>query len=324
MKMVEPGDELAFLDAQEKGNMVSRLHGRSIGDYETQLHLKPLQYRGGWTHFSLYLKDRQGRTSSQRGHRGQWLATPVLEGIHSRGGRGVKGWIEVGDYFPIVYFRGKDSLPKATQVSGEGLDRRIFRLLGECVPPGGHLMFAYEVSYESPFHRETQESLIKGVPPVSTAQGELLFQAGFRMVKDWYLAEGGHEGPRKLWGEKPFNDAEAHDFDLKTFLQLLAFLSRRPNPAFIERERLARRRTQTILQELELEPPLSALRQGVIHVYQKEARCRALERAARHTCHQIEEVLKTAPFEDERLMGELSQISRDCSAGHERDNDAEG
>jgi hypothetical protein len=241
------------------------------------------------------------------------VATPVLEGIHSRGGRGVKGWIEVGDYFPIVYFEGKGPSAKTTHLSMKGLDRAIFRLLGECVPPGGHFMFAYEVPYESSFHKETQESLIKGVPPVSTAQGELLFQAGFRLVKDWYLAEGGHEGPRKLWGEKPFNDAETRNFDLKTFLQLLAFLSRQPNPAIIEQARLARRRTMTILQDLDLEPALSILRQGVIHIYQKDARSKALERAARHTYHQIEEVLKTTPFEDDRLRLELSQIARDCS-----------
>jgi len=312
---------LASLDPQEKGDSLARLHGRSIGNFEIELDLKPLHYRGGWTHFSLYLKDRNGRTSSQRIHGGEWVTTPVLEGIHSRGGRGVKGWIEVGDYFPIVHFRGRGPSPEATQLSSEGLDRGIFRLLGECVPAGGHLMFAYEVSFESPFHKETQESLIKGFPPVSTAQGELLFHAGFRLVKDWYLAEGGHEGPRKLWGEKPLNDVETRKFDLKTFLQLLAFLSRQPNPTMIERERLTRGRTVAILQELNLEPALSILRQEVIHTYQKDARSRPLERAAWHTCHQIEEVLRTAPFEDERMTKELSQISRDCSR---KDNDAEG
>lgn len=312
---------MASLNPQQKGDALARIDGLSIGDFEIGLHLKPLHYRVGWTHFSLYLKDLNGRTSSQRTSSGEWVTTPVVEGIHSRGGRGVKGWIEVGDYFPIAHFRGRGSSPKAIQLSGEGLDREIFRLLGECVPAGGHLMFAYEVSFESPFHKETQESLIKGVPPVTTAQGELLFHAGFRLVKDWYLAEGGHEGPRKLWGEKPLNDAETSNFDLKTFLQLLAFLSRQPNPAMIEREQLARRRTVAILQELDLEPGLSTLRQGVIHIYQEDARSMALERAARRTCHQIGEVLRTALFKDNRMTGELSQISRECSR---KDNGAEG
>ena len=304
---------MAFSGPQEKGNMLSHLHGRSIGDYETQLHLKPLQYRGGWTQFSLHLRDRGGRMSSQRVPSGKWAETPVLEGIHSRGGRGIKGWIEIGDYFPIVHFRGKGLPPRTIHLSRENLDHGIFRLMGQCVPPGGHLMFAYEVSYESPFHRETQEGLIKGVPPVSTAQGKLLFHAGFRLVKDWYLAEGGHEGPRKLWGEKPLNEVESRGFDSRTFLQLLALLSRQPNPAFIRGERLARRRALEIVEELDLDANLSSLREGVIRACQKAFRSNQFERAARDTCHQIGEGLRTAPLDDNRMRERLSKMSRDCS-----------
>jgi hypothetical protein len=306
---------LAFLDTQGKEYSLSRLHGRSIGNYEIQLHVKALRYRGGWAHFSLFLKDQAGRISSQRRLSGGWVTTPILEGIHSRGGRGVKGWIEVGDYFPVVYFQGRVLPVKTTHLSRENLDRGIFRLLGECVPPGGHLMFAYEVPYESPLHRQTQEDLMRGFPPISTAQGELLFQAGFRLVKDWYLAEGGHEGPRKLWGEKPFNDVEARDFDLKTFLQLLAFLARQPNLTLKKREHLARRRALAIIEELDLKPDFSLMRQGIIHIYREGGRPMALERAARHTCLQIEDALKTAHFKDVRMRGKLSEISRDCSRG---------
>lgn len=306
---------MAFLDTQGKEDSLSRLHGRSIGNYEIQLHVKALRYRGGWTHFSLFLKDQAGRISSQRRLSGGWVTMPILEGIHSRGGRGVKGWIEVGDYFPVVYFRGRAMPVKTTNLSRENLDRRIFRLLGECVPPGGHLMFAYEVAYESPLHRQTQEDLMRGFPPISTAQGELLFHAGFRLVKDWYLAEGGHEGPRKLWGEKPLNDIEARDFDSKNFLQILAFLSRQPNRAYIQRERLTRGRALAIVEELDLDPDFSAMRRGIIHTYREGGRAKALERAARNTCLQIEDALKTAHFEDESMRGKLSEISRDCSRG---------
>ena len=301
------------LDPQEKKDSLSRLQGRSIGNYEIQVELKPLRYRGGWTHFSLFLKDQQGGTSSQRIPSGDLVAMPVLEGIHSRGGRGVNGWIEVGDYYPVVHFQGRGLSPRTVHLSSEGLDRAIFHLLARCVPPGGHLMFAYEVSYDSPFHRETQENLIKGVPPVCTAQGELLFHAGFRLVKDWYLAEGGHEGPRKLWGEKPLNEDEAREFDLRTFLQLLAFLSRKPNPAFLGREGWARRSALEIIGKLALEPALSSLRQGIVDVYQKESRSKALQNAARQTCHQIEAMLKQECFEDDRTRERLSQIARDCS-----------
>jgi hypothetical protein len=300
---------------QENGRSLSSLHGRSIGNYKIQLYLKPLQYRGGWTYFSLYLKDQGGRISSQKRSGGEWVEKPVLEGIHSRGGRGVKGWVEVGDYFPIAHFKGRGLSPRAALLSRERLDQEIFHLLGECVPPGGHLMFAYEVSYESPFHRETQETLMKGFPPVSTAQGELLFRAGCRLVKDWYLSEGGHEGPRKLWGEKPINEIESLGFDLRTFLQLLAFLSRKPNPICIEREQLTRRRALQILEELDLESNLSSLRQTIIHIYQKGLQPKGCGRSAHHACNQIREVLKTTHFEDEHMRGKLSEIARNCSEG---------
>jgi hypothetical protein len=283
-----------------------------VGEYEIQIDLKPLQYRGGWTHFSLYLQDGRQRISSQRRGTGGWVATPVLEGIHSRGGRGVTGWIEVGDYYPTVNFEGNGLPPKTADLSKGKLDQGIFQLLGECVPPGGHLMFAYEVSYESSYHRETQESLTKGFPPISTSQGELLFRAGFRLVKDWYLSEGGHEGPRKLWGEKPVDEAESQDFDLRTFLQLLALLSRKPNPTQRERERLARNRALAIVGELVLEPNLSPLRQKVIHIYGRGRRRKAWKTAAYDTCRELKETLKIARFAAERAREELSEISKNC------------
>jgi len=48
-----------------------------------------------------------------------------------------------------------------------------------------------------------------------------------------------------------------------------------------------------IAEKLDLEPNLSPLRKGIIQIYQKGFRSKASERAVRHTCHQIEEVLKT-------------------------------
>ena len=140
-----------------------------------------------------------------------------------------------------------------------------------------------------------------------------LFHAGFRLVKDWYLAEGGHEGPRKLWGEKPLNDIESREFDLRTFLQLLAFVSRQSNSTYVEREQLAKKRALEIAEELELGPNLSVLRERIIHTYRNGLRSRELGRAARHACHQIEEVLKTTGFEDGHTREKLSEIARDCS-----------
>jgi hypothetical protein len=66
-------------------------------------------------------------------------------------------------------------------------------------------------------------------------------------VKDWYLAEGGHEGLRKLWGEKSLDEKEFQRFDLLTFFQLLSFLSRKTNPGSLDLELKARKRTQGVL-----------------------------------------------------------------------------
>jgi len=76
---------------------LSDVGGQWVGQYQIQIQLKPLRYRKGWTHFSLYLKDREGRITSQESSEDGYVTMPVLEGIHSRAGRWVKGWIEVGE-----------------------------------------------------------------------------------------------------------------------------------------------------------------------------------------------------------------------------------
>jgi hypothetical protein len=295
----------------ETDHPLSAFRDRRVGEYEIVVEGKPLRSRQGWTYFSLHLKDKLGRISAQQTQEGVYLAAPVLEGIHSRGGRSVKGWIEVGDYFPVTYFRSEGSPLERLSLSARKLDVQIFQLLGEVVPPGGHLMFAYEVSYESPFHRETQECLLRGIPPVCTAQGELLFRSGFRWVKDWYLAEGGHEGPRKLWGEKPLDERGSKRFDLMTYLQLLAYSSRKPVPSFIEPELAAKRRLLNLLVELNLEPNLSILRDRIVSAYRGRLKPAALEEAVSHCCRLIN-FFKTAQLET-GVAEELRNISQTCS-----------
>jgi hypothetical protein len=87
-----------------------------------------------------------------------------------------------------------------------GLEPALINLIGTLVPAGGHLM----VEYESPAQRETHRELLLRVPPAATYLGALMFAAGFRgHFKDWYISEGGHEGPRKLQGNKSPNAAAA-------------------------------------------------------------------------------------------------------------------
>ncbi len=292
---------------------IIHLGGRSVGQFQIEIESKPLEYRRGWTYFALYLRDPQGRPAAQAAMDGGYEVTPVLEGIHSRGGRWVRGWIEIGDYYPVVHFIREAAPPIRLDLSEGRMDHQIFELLSEVIPPGGHLMFAYEVSYESPFHRETQACLMKGVPPVCTAQGEILFQSGFRLVKDWYLAEGGHEGPRKLWGEKPSNHAESLAFDLRTFLQILGFLSREPSPADMDLELRGRRRAVVVLGELELQSPLLDLREEVIHIYHGCSQTDDLEEATYRTCQGLGSIVENSHFEDENTRMHLKEISEACA-----------
>ena len=152
---------------------------------------EPVRPRAGWFHLIVALADANG-TATQ---------TPIMTGIVSGGGRGVKPWFECRFY------------PEVTMADGTtfdarecGLEAALIDRLGELVPDGGHLM----VEYESPGQSMTHAELLLRVPPAATYLGALMFHAGFRgALKDWYISEGGHEGPRKLQANKSPNAAAA-------------------------------------------------------------------------------------------------------------------
>lgn len=110
----------------EKDHPLMALNGRRVGHHRTEIAYKPLRSRQGWTHCFFYLEDPRGRISSQKNQNGAWIPTPVLEGIDSRGGGGVTGWIEVGEYRPVIHFHGLGD-PTKTLILSEGqMDQRIF------------------------------------------------------------------------------------------------------------------------------------------------------------------------------------------------------
>jgi hypothetical protein len=194
--------------------------------------------RSGWRAFSLRLRDRHGVLAPH----------PVVQGIFSRGGKdGVKAWMDIEYWEEIPREEGEFAVSRLS-LRAEGLDRRIFRLLCEAIPPGGHLMVSYEGEQE--VHRETLLSLAGGVPPAATPLGRLLFLGGFRHVKDWYLAEGGMEGPRKLWGEKAPDPAWERTFGEWTRRQLLSFLARSDGSDGGNLLEAGRRRAEEILRRI--------------------------------------------------------------------------
>jgi hypothetical protein len=191
--------------------------GRSLGEYAVVPGEARALRRSGWSWFSLLLADGTGAVGEH----------PVVQGIYSRGGKdGVRPWMDI-EYAGEIPIPGGYGPARIASLAGSGVDRRLFRLLGDAVPPGGHLMVSYEG--EQPVHRETMLSLGLGIPPVATPLGVLLFFGGFTLVKDWYLAEGGMEGPRKLWGEKAPDPEWERIFRERTRRQLQDFTSR-PHP----------------------------------------------------------------------------------------------
>ena len=180
---------------------LGRLQGRVLGPARLLLLLGPKNNVGA-RYFRLYLVDSAGRLSRQ----------PLAEGLHNSGPFPAYNWLELTRYDPLVEFEGE-----GLDLAAHGLDRRLFSLLARLLPPGGHLM----VEYESPSQRATERILGLGYPPAASPLGSLLLAAGCLSFRDWYIPEGGREGPRKLQGFKPLDEGQAKARALAKALQEL-------------------------------------------------------------------------------------------------------
>jgi hypothetical protein len=194
----------------------------------------PVRPRAGWFHLTVALADANGTASK----------TPIMTGIVSGGGRGVRPWFECR-FYPGV------TMPDGTTLDARarGLEAALIDRLGELVPSGGHLM----VEYESPGQSMTHAELLLRVPPAATHLGALMFHAGFRgAFKDWYISEGGHEGPRKLQANKSPNAAAARTAMRTHVAELTAFIKQALPKGRADAEIVARAQTRarTILKEI--------------------------------------------------------------------------
>ena len=124
-------------------------------------------------------------------------APPICEGIFSRGGRGIAPWADLA----LARHQKCQICDFETTLSTNDLIE-LFKLWSRVIPWNGHI----SVEYESPDHHDTLMSLKLSVPPVLTPLGYAGYLGGFiGGFKDWYIAEGGHEGPRKLQMNKPLD-----------------------------------------------------------------------------------------------------------------------
>jgi hypothetical protein len=87
---------------------------------------------------------------------------------------------------------------------------------------------------------------------VATPLGYLMFLAGCgASFRDWYISEGGREGPRRLQGFKPLDAASAVSKAAAMAMELRAFLALPPSEGRREWEALARRLARLGLRRLE-------------------------------------------------------------------------
>ena len=195
---------------------------------------RPVRPRAGWYYLTVALAGPGGAPSK----------TPIMTGIVSGGGRGVMPWFECRLYPALTMADGATFDARAA-----GLEAALIDRLGELVPAGGHLM----VEYESPGQNETHAELLLRVPPAVCYLGALMFHAGLRgAFKDWYISEGGHEGPRKLQANKSPNPAAARAAIREHRRELSAF-ARQPLPVGRDDAKIVARaqaRARAILKKL--------------------------------------------------------------------------
>ena len=213
----EPDHRLAALDGQElAGARLRVLLGRIS--------------RFGARYFALLLETPDGDVS----------VDAALSALHRSGPLPSYNWVEVAETNERVAFADAFDV----EIGAEGVDR-LFALLFDLLPPGGHLM----VEYDSPQRAETAAALARNVPAIATPLGATLYRIGFGAhFKDWQIAEGGSEGPRKLQAYKPPSEADAARWRLGAVDALKAFLALPDSGS--EAVRAGRARARTLLDEL--------------------------------------------------------------------------
>lgn len=171
--------------ADESEHPLGRLQGLALGPWRVLALLGPKNHVGS-RYYQLFLVDEAGELSEDA----------VAFGMHNSGPYPGYNWLEVARYEPAPRLAGGTA-----DIRAADQELPLFRALADLVPPGGHLM----VEYDSPAQRDTERILALDYPPVTSPLGYVLFRAGCRSFRDWYISEGGREGPRKLQGYKPLN-----------------------------------------------------------------------------------------------------------------------
>lgn len=230
-------DELkkkGWISAVSQKHILGGLQKKTLISYRLLSFIGP-KNRFGAIYFQLFLMNNKNEISHQS----------VIVGLHHQGSYPSYNWIEIIKMAPQVSFSPNEkvffSFPpdKFTQL--------LFKHLVDLLPPGGHIM----VEYDSPEHQPTARLLASGIPPVATPLGYTLFLAGCDAgFKDWYIAEGGTEGPRKLQGYKAIDIQHTRRKAKEMAEELGAFLTQPPSATISQLEKEARERASAVLRAL--------------------------------------------------------------------------
>ncbi len=220
------------------GHALAGLHNQRLGAYRLVALLGPKNNVGS-RYFQLFLADLP---TGQAGAEGRLARETLALGLHNSGPFPAYNWVELIRYEAAPTFG-----EQAVDLAGEGLDLPLFQMLSALVPPGGHLM----VEYDSPGQKASERALTLGYPPVTSPLGYLMFQVGCRSFRDWYIAEGGREGPRKLQAFKPLNEEIAREKTAELRRQIEELLARPDDGQHGEWGALARRLAREVLRALE-------------------------------------------------------------------------
>ncbi len=214
------------------GHPLGSLQGKSLGFHRLVVWLGT-KNRFGARYFRVFLQDTSGEVSRES----------VILGLFNRGRYPSYNWIEVVSFDPFE---------PALDIAASGLNRQLFQYLSSLIPPGGHLM----IEYDSPAEQDTARALSLGIPPVATPLGYLMFLSGCGAgFKDWYFAESGSEGPRKLQGYKALNREQDQIKAAEMIKELNDFLSRPSLLVDWALEKVARDKAWAIISQYE--PPAS-------------------------------------------------------------------
>lgn len=165
---------------------LASFQGQKIGTCRLIVLLGPKNNVGS-RYFQLLLVDAGGRLSHEH----------LALGLFNAGPYPGYNWVEMTHYVPTAVFDDR-----VVDLAADGDDLALFEGMSALVPPGGHIM----VEYDSPDQQATARILTLGYPPATSPIGYRLFQVGCRSYRDWYISEGGREGPRKIQAFKPLND----------------------------------------------------------------------------------------------------------------------